>query len=124
MVESDSRIRRTNRLKGKHKGYKGESCPNKDCFVCISTSPTLSTKVIRNLGETFGKIAPEELSEDVLTKKKVPNSKSVASEAIGESSGSAKAGPSQTKRDRVKVKVFALKKKDQHDRKPKKKPKQ
>lgn len=115
MVETNARIRRSNRLKGKHKGLRGGSCPNKDCFVCSSAPPTLLTKVIRNLGETFGKIAPKE---------KVPSSRSVAPETIGESSRDAETSQNQTKRDKVKIKVSLLKKKDQDDKKPKKMSKQ
>jgi hypothetical protein len=60
---------RSDRLKGKTKGYKGNSCPSKVCLCCDNDPPTLSPKVSRKLGHEFCKISPEVMSDAVLKKK-------------------------------------------------------
>jgi quinolinate synthase len=72
----DTEVRRSEKMKGKHQGYKSNSCPRIDCFCCNIEAPTLSTKVIRNLGKDFYHIPGEELNEEILKKK--PLAKKIA----------------------------------------------
>ena len=48
-------------------GFKHKTCTEKNCLACGGIPPTLSKKVIRNLGETFCKIDPAELSDSKLS---------------------------------------------------------
>jgi hypothetical protein len=65
----DTEVRRSERLKGKHQGYKSNSCLGRVCFCRNIEAPTLSTKVIRNLGKDFCHIPGEKLNEEMLKKK-------------------------------------------------------
>jgi hypothetical protein len=53
--------------KGLHKGYKGSPYTNKNCLGCSMDPPTLTSYVIRNLGASFCKIAPNKLTDKELT---------------------------------------------------------
>lgn len=57
-------------LDQKTQGFKSSHCADKNYFGCSAVPPTLSSKVIRNLGETLCKIPPEELTEEKLSAKK------------------------------------------------------
>ncbi|RLN32882.1 hypothetical protein C2845_PM03G23690 [Panicum miliaceum] len=61
-----SGLRRSDRLKKLNKGFKGKACTDKQCLACSITPPTLTPSVIKNLGATFAKMTPEELSVDEL----------------------------------------------------------
>jgi hypothetical protein len=65
----DTEVRRSERLKGKHQGYKSNSCLGRVCFCRNIEAPTLSTKVIKNLGKDFCHIPGEKLNEEMLKKK-------------------------------------------------------
>lgn len=65
----ESQVRRSSRVKGKTKGYKSESCKDKNCIACSAHPPTISSKVIRNLGENFCKIPVQELDDAALCRK-------------------------------------------------------
>lgn len=67
MVET--KVRRSDRLKGQNRGYKRNVCSHKDCLACSGAPPTLSTSVIQNLGEKFCNMKPEALTEAALQKK-------------------------------------------------------
>jgi hypothetical protein len=43
-------VRRSERVKAKIHGFKQDVCAGKACFCCDVEAPTLSDKVIRNLG--------------------------------------------------------------------------
>jgi hypothetical protein len=43
-------VRRSDRLKGKSFGYKGDFCQGRNCLCCSTEPPTLSRRVIRKLG--------------------------------------------------------------------------
>lgn len=45
-----------------NKGFKSSSCKDKNCLGCSATPPTISPKVIRNLGVTCCGINLDELS--------------------------------------------------------------
>jgi hypothetical protein len=45
-----SEVRRSERIKENHLGFKNSQCKGKTCFCCTTEPPTLSTRVIRNLG--------------------------------------------------------------------------
>lgn len=65
----DSDLRRSDRIKKVNNGFKGKTCMEKYC-ICYSTEPpTLSSKVIRNLGETLCKISPGVISDEALLHK-------------------------------------------------------
>lgn len=61
----DSDCRRSERVKELNKGFKRSVCPHKDCFACASAPPTISSKVIRELGSEFCKVKPEALIDAV-----------------------------------------------------------
>jgi len=46
----DNEVRRSPRIKLNNKGSKPSGCPDKRCLACSPSPPTISTKVIRNLG--------------------------------------------------------------------------
>jgi uncharacterized membrane protein YcgQ (UPF0703/DUF1980 family) len=52
-----------------NKGFKINNCSDKHCLACSATPPTLSSSVIKNLGITFAKMAPEEVTDEVLNRK-------------------------------------------------------
>lgn len=87
----DSDCRRSDRLKDISKGFKRSSCPNKDCFACAGAPPTLSPKIIKDLGSKFCNMGPETLSEAALSSrkaKKVTIKKSVSGKAEDKKAGS------------------------------------
>jgi hypothetical protein len=81
-------VRRSERLKGKSKGYKNDACLSKACLCCSAEPPTLSDKVIRNLGKEFCKM-PSRMMPDAALKKK-PMAKRVAMPPKSKSSKSNK----------------------------------
>jgi hypothetical protein len=66
-------VRRSVRCKGKTHGYKGNSYPSKVYMCCDVDPPTLSSKVIRKLGQEFCKISPTVMSDTALKKKQNGN---------------------------------------------------
>lgn len=66
----DSDLRRNNRLKTRNKGFKPSSCGKLNCLGCASKPPTLSNSAIRNIGKELCQIEPNQLSDDILMKKK------------------------------------------------------
>jgi hypothetical protein len=84
----DTELRRSLRLKSQNTGFKPAGCGRKNCLGCDMDPPSLSTKVIRNLGEHFCKVAPELMSDEALkatkAKKRVikPNSKAHVGEPV------------------------------------------
>jgi hypothetical protein len=68
----DSDIRRSKRLKDSKAGFRHGSCPKRNCLMCqhkFDGPPTLSTKVIRNLGSKFCNMSEDELTNKNLKKK-------------------------------------------------------
>jgi hypothetical protein len=66
----DSQVRRSDRLKQGTNGFKTQGCSNWKCTTC--NPPTLSSKVIRNLGTQFCSLEQEELAEEELLKRQGP----------------------------------------------------
>lgn len=66
----DTDFRRSDRLKGKSKGYKQGTCGDKYCISCSTEPPTVPTSVIKNLGTLFCKLPPEEVTNEALQKKR------------------------------------------------------
>jgi hypothetical protein len=64
----DTEVRRSERLKGNHHGFKSNTCPGRDCFCCSIEAPMLTTKVIKNLGKDLCHISEEKLNEEKLKK--------------------------------------------------------
>lgn len=60
-------VRRSNRLEHKMQGFKSIQCADNKCFGCSSSPPTLSNRVIRNLGETLCKISSNQLTDEALS---------------------------------------------------------
>lgn len=60
----DTEVRRSNRVKEIHQGYKSVDCSQKKCSHC--NPPTLSSKVIKNLGMQFCNLKAEDLDEHKL----------------------------------------------------------
>jgi hypothetical protein len=50
-------------------GYKGSSFPSMICLCCSTKPATLTSRVIRSLGQEFCKISPEVLYEVAMKKK-------------------------------------------------------
>lgn len=67
---SENDVRRSSRLKQLNNGFKPSSGGCKSCFACLPSPPTLSSKVIKNLGVQFCKMNLEDLSDEALCKKK------------------------------------------------------
>lgn len=74
---SKADVRRSQRLKLINKGFKSSSYKDKICLGCSSTPPTISPKVIRNLGASFCGIDPNELTTSKLNAKPTKKKKSV-----------------------------------------------
>jgi hypothetical protein len=53
VVVVDTELRRSMRLKSQNMGFKLAGCGRKNCLGCDLDPPSLSTKVIRNLGKKF-----------------------------------------------------------------------
>lgn len=68
LVETE--VRRSNRLKIRNKGFKTSSCGKASCLGCLSKPPTLSTDVNRNLGTELCQMDPNELTDEILLKKR------------------------------------------------------
>ena len=69
----DNEVRRSPRIKLNNKGSKPSGCLDKRFLACSPSPPTLSAKVIRNLGMQFCDMNPESLEDDVVKKKKMHN---------------------------------------------------
>lgn len=66
----DTEVRRSDRLKIKSDGFKPSACARGNYVACHSEPPVLTPKMIKNLGTEFCKMAPKELSEEALGKKR------------------------------------------------------
>jgi hypothetical protein len=66
----EEEVRRSPRLKSLNKGFKPKSYDDRYCFGCNVSPPTLSARVISNLGATLSKISCDKLSNEGLSKKK------------------------------------------------------
>jgi hypothetical protein len=51
------------RIKAYNTGFKSSRCGRKNCMGCELGPPTLSSKIIKNLGEKICKMDPIELSD-------------------------------------------------------------
>jgi hypothetical protein len=70
-VESD--LRRSKRLREARAGFRQGSCQKKNCLMCqhkFEDPPSLSAKVIRNLGAKFCSMSEDDLSNKMLKKNK------------------------------------------------------
>jgi hypothetical protein len=59
----DSDLRRSLRIKSFNTNFKAKGCGRNNCFGCELDPPSLSAKVIKNLGEKFYKMDPKDLTE-------------------------------------------------------------
>jgi hypothetical protein len=70
----DSEVRRSMRIKTINSSFVLNGCGKKRCLGCDLDPPTLSVKVVKNLGEKFCMVSPEKLADSSLksskTKKK------------------------------------------------------
>lgn len=66
----ESEVRRSPRLKIMYNGSKPSICFDKKWLACSPSPPTLSSKLIRNLGTQFCEMNPELLEDAVLKKEK------------------------------------------------------
>ena len=69
----ESELRRSKRLKDSRAGFRQGACLKRNCLMChhnFDGPPSLSSKVIRNLGAKFCNMANEDLSDNNLKKKK------------------------------------------------------
>lgn len=63
----DTEVSRSMCLKKKSKGFKQSHTSSKCCSSCTtSLPPSISSKIIKKLGQEFYKVAPEHPTEDVL----------------------------------------------------------
>jgi hypothetical protein len=93
---SEDEVRRSTRLKKQNKGFKS-SCKDRNCLGCSSTPPTISTKVIRNLGVSFCGINPEDLSEQKLSA--LPKKKIAVSQKKAQKKAKSKSKPVDSSSD-------------------------
>jgi hypothetical protein len=63
---SEDDVRRSTRLKKENKGFKSTYCKDKNCLGCSSTPPTISQKIIKNLGASFCRLDPADLTAEKL----------------------------------------------------------
>jgi len=75
---SEANVRRSLRLKKINKGFKSSSCKDKSCLGYSSKPPTITLKMIRNLGVTFCDINPEDLSPTNLNAKPMKKKRTVS----------------------------------------------
>jgi hypothetical protein len=62
-------VRRSERLKVKHQGFKSSPCASKRCICCNTNPPTLSKKVIKCLGKEFCNIPDSVLNDETMSEK-------------------------------------------------------
>jgi len=60
----DSQVRRSERIRQGNNGFKNPTCSSKKCTSC--NPPTLTNKIIRNVGVQFCSLEPEELVDEIL----------------------------------------------------------
>jgi hypothetical protein len=46
-------VRRSNRIKALHKGYKVRTCFHKNCLACVAVAPPVKKSVVKNLCAKF-----------------------------------------------------------------------
>lgn len=95
---SENDVRRSTRLKKLHKGFKSSICKDRSCLGCSVTPPTISPKIIKNLGASFCGLNPDDLSPSKLQtkparKKAVSKKKSKNSNVESSSQEDASLGP-------------------------------
>lgn len=66
----DTCLRRSSRVKHVSDGFKKDTCSDRRCLACTPNPPTLSTQVIRKLGNELYQLEGEDLSDEVLLTKK------------------------------------------------------
>jgi hypothetical protein len=93
---SEDEVRRSTKLKKQNKGFKS-SCKDRNYLGCSSTPPTISTKVIRNLGVSFCGINPEDLSEQKLSA--LPKKKIAVSQKKAQKKAKSKSKPVDSSSD-------------------------
>jgi hypothetical protein len=64
-------VRMSDRIISNKSGFKAKTCSDRPCLCCDTEPPTLSSKVIKNLGKDFCKIPAKKISEGTLKKKVV-----------------------------------------------------
>lgn len=69
----ETKVRRSNRLKIRNKGFKTNSCGKVNYLGCATKPPTISTSMIRNLGAELCQIDPDELTDEILLRKREVN---------------------------------------------------
>jgi hypothetical protein len=109
---SEADVRRSNRLKLVHKGFKTSACKDRNCLGCSSTPPTISSKVIRNLGASFCGRNPEDLSPSKLNAKpakKKPVGKTKAKPTSKDKAANDEAQPKTTATNDVQPKTIKKK---------------
>jgi hypothetical protein len=73
LILVDTDLRRSLRLKAHSSGFKPSRCGKKQWLGCDLDPPSLPMKVIKNLGEQFCNVAPENLIIEALKSSKVVN---------------------------------------------------
>jgi hypothetical protein len=85
-------VRRSERIKENHKGFKDSQCKGKSCICCNIEPPTLSNKVMRCLGKELCKISSKALIDEELKKK--PHSRKLAGPRVKQNKEKQKEGVS------------------------------
>ncbi|KAM0930085.1 hypothetical protein ACQ4PT_001158 [Festuca glaucescens] len=65
-----SEVRRSNRIKALHKGYKAKTCFDKNCLACAAVAPPVKKLVVKNLCAKFN--ISEEEDEEADTQDDLP----------------------------------------------------
>lgn len=66
----ETKVKRSNRLRIRNKGFKTNSYGKVNCLGCATKPPTISTSMIRNLGAELCQIDPDELTDEILLRKR------------------------------------------------------
>lgn len=94
----ETEVRRSCRLQQINRGFKRQTCQDRNCFPCNAGPPTIASKIVKNLYVSFCKANAKDCSEEMLQQpKKKKENKSGAQGAINEDQG-AKAGAQGVKK--------------------------
>jgi hypothetical protein len=98
-------VRTSDRIIRNNSGFKAKTYSDRPCLCCDIEPPTLSSKVIKNLGKDFCKIPAKKISEGTLKKKVVAKisedtlKKKVVAKRTADSGDKARPTPTSTVND-------------------------
>lgn len=66
----ETEVRRSFRLQEINKGFKRQTCQDKNCFPCSSGPPAIANKIVKNLSVSFCKAAAKDCTDEMLHQSK------------------------------------------------------